>query len=623
MGAVSVGPIAIENQDYGDFHDGQTSLLVATSLSTTPARIWATGNWANHWIDLYLSDMETDSPINCMASSENDASGYVVGTENSVFYLGDIFKMGEIFFPGATTITWGPGTVILNSDFRINNLGGSQCQFNIVPPCTVKVVHDIDIVGYNIPPEWGTAIYLWGNIDVNIGDPSSADQVVFTTSEPTYPWWPHWFGIGFYINGYGSLEPNIANTVIEYADKGVFTFHGLYGEYVTSFLSFNISDCVFRNMTAAGVSLYRTNFRQEASIEESTFENCGDYGIWIKEFSPNQSIQLSDNKIADCSNGIYYEGYIRDGYSNTITIADNVISAPGISGAQYGIYVDKWVSGDPPTATITGNAITGFKNGICLTELTESTELKKNVVDNCGYGLFLKSSSPNILPHGLLNTPNRFNDNMIGIYCDDFSNPFVRWTGIRDNTKVGVLIGNHSESQVPDFGSEGQENWGFNSISYTNYPLLYVDMKHIQGTTDIRARGNWWGEAPPYLSEIVGNIDWDDYLDYDPLIPHPKRESWYSHLPDAYGLDQNYPNPFNPATSISYYVADGGFAELKIYNLSGQLVKKLVSGIVEAGEHTIVWDGTNGAGTDVSSGVYFYVLETDQGKTSKRMTLLR
>lgn len=89
-------------------------------------------------------------------------------------------------------------------------------------------------------------------------------------------------------------------------------------------------------------------------------------------------------------------------------------------------------------------------------------------------------------------------------------------------------------------------------------------------------------------------------------------------------LKQNYPNPFNPETNIFYSIMDNGSVELFIYNIKGQLVKELVNSAINAGEHSIVWNGKDSAGRKVSSGLYFYKLKLN-GKTidTKKMMLLK
>jgi hypothetical protein len=81
---------------------------------------------------------------------------------------------------------------------------------------------------------------------------------------------------------------------------------------------------------------------------------------------------------------------------------------------------------------------------------------------------------------------------------------------------------------------------------------------------------------------------------------------------------KNYPNPFNPETTISFNLPKASEIELSIYNIKGQLVKRLVNGTVEAGQHKIVWSGEG-----VSSGLYFYKLTTTEGSLINKMMLLK
>ena len=96
-------------------------------------------------------------------------------------------------------------------------------------------------------------------------------------------------------------------------------------------------------------------------------------------------------------------------------------------------------------------------------------------------------------------------------------------------------------------------------------------------------------------------------------------------VPDEYSLSQNKPNPFNPGTSIPYALPEAGEIELRVYSPVGQLVRTLVSGWVEAGNHVAYWDGKDGSGMEVGSGVYLYHLSADGGRytSTLRMVLLK
>ncbi|TKJ42993.1 hypothetical protein CEE36_05775 [candidate division TA06 bacterium B3_TA06] len=89
-------------------------------------------------------------------------------------------------------------------------------------------------------------------------------------------------------------------------------------------------------------------------------------------------------------------------------------------------------------------------------------------------------------------------------------------------------------------------------------------------------------------------------------------------------LEQNWPNPWADATEICYFLPKGvSSATLKVYDVSGKLVKTLASGPQDAGAHSVFWDGRDEQGQSVASGVYFYMLKTGDQKQTKKMLLLR
>ena len=153
--------------------------------------------------------------------------------------------------------------------------------------------------------------------------------------------------------------------------------------------------------------------------------------------------------------------------------------------------------------------------------------------------------------------------------------------------------------------------------------LRYVDMEYTGISPTLMAVGNWWGEYPPNPLQIVGNIDYSNPLRSDPLSGFGKKSSESVNLPSCLSINQNYPNPFNSSTEISFYLPKIGFTSLDVYNLKGQLVKTLVTGVLESGEHSVNWNGKNASENDVSSGIYFYALSTEFDKIIKSMSLVR
>lgn len=100
-------------------------------------------------------------------------------------------------------------------------------------------------------------------------------------------------------------------------------------------------------------------------------------------------------------------------------------------------------------------------------------------------------------------------------------------------------------------------------------------------------------------------------------------------VPQAFELSQNYPNPFNPTTTIKFTLparGDGGAtlpATLKIYNVLGEMVRTLVDEPMSPGVHQRLWDGKDGQGNEVASGVYFYRLKAGEYSETKKMVLLK
>lgn len=94
-------------------------------------------------------------------------------------------------------------------------------------------------------------------------------------------------------------------------------------------------------------------------------------------------------------------------------------------------------------------------------------------------------------------------------------------------------------------------------------------------------------------------------------------------LPKVTKLNGNYPNPFNPTTKISYSLKEGSQVNIQIFNIKGQLVKQLVNGIMPAGSHSVVWNGNDENQNKVSSGVYFYRMQSKEYSGTRKMLLMK
>ncbi len=89
-------------------------------------------------------------------------------------------------------------------------------------------------------------------------------------------------------------------------------------------------------------------------------------------------------------------------------------------------------------------------------------------------------------------------------------------------------------------------------------------------------------------------------------------------VPKTFKLEQNYPNPFNPTTTISFDIAKAGLTKIKVYNTLGVEVATLVNESLNEGSYKVKFDASG-----LSSGVYFYKIETGEFSDVRKMTLVK
>ena len=84
-----------------------------------------------------------------------------------------------------------------------------------------------------------------------------------------------------------------------------------------------------------------------------------------------------------------------------------------------------------------------------------------------------------------------------------------------------------------------------------------------------------------------------------------------------------FPNPFNPSTTLSFSLKEAGDVDLDIYNQKGQKVRSLVNGMMNSGEHQIVWNGTDDSGRQVASGLYFFRMKSGTYSSTRKMIMMK
>ncbi|MFC1887934.1 FlgD immunoglobulin-like domain containing protein, partial [Candidatus Cloacimonadota bacterium] len=175
----------------------------------------------------------------------------------------------------------------------------------------------------------------------------------------------------------------------------------------------------------------------------------------------------------------------------------------------------------------------------------------------------------------------------------------------------------------------------------------YVEFPANQTTYGLVRNGEW-GQASIPIEDIRGELIDLRMLSYEFVILEVNGTQCEFALDDIYWeggitdtqdeivtnnikLEQNVPNPFNPTTTISFSLNPENFenTELVIYNVKGQMIRKLIPDVILSGvegsaeNHSVTWDGTDNNGDPVPSGVYFYKLKSGKHEQTRKMLLLK
>jgi len=132
----------------------------------------------------------------------------------------------------------------------------------------------------------------------------------------------------------------------------------------------------------------------------------------------------------------------------------------------------------------------------------------------------------------------------------------------------------------------------------------FIEKKYAETFGQIYYEEFDMGFENPWSQELIGaqidGISYGTIVNTDDLLIEPKAT-----------LFQNYPNPFNPTTTIEFSIQNDSKVELTIFNVKGQKVKKLVSNQQPEGQHSVIWNGDDESGKQVSSGIYLYKLSVN------------
>lgn len=196
----------------------------------------------------------------------------------------------------------------------------------------------------------------------------------------------------------------------------------------------------------------------------------------------------------------------------------------------------------------------------------------------------------------------------------------IRNSDLSDNEWDFVVETNQSgEAVLSWFGVEDAQNSLLLKDMETNTVIdMNEQSEYVFNTQGVKGKDNSFGS-------VVYNSDGqkDGSYHFKFIVVNTGVEPGIPEIPTNYGLSANYPNPFNPRTVIKYQLPKADNVKISVYNIKGQLIKRLVDEKKEAGYHNVIWDGTDAEGRLVGSGIYLYRIECDEYNASRKMILLK
>ena len=127
------------------------------------------------------------------------------------------------------------------------------------------------------------------------------------------------------------------------------------------------------------------------------------------------------------------------------------------------------------------------------------------------------------------------------------------------------------------------------------------------------------------VSGTLVHVVWDDTRDGNYEIYYKRNptgnvgiKNISTEIPSAFSLEQNYPNPFNSMTNVKFKMLNAGNAVIKVFDISGKDVATLVNEKLQPGKYSVLFDAGN-----LTSGIYFYRLQTENFIATKSMILLK
>ena len=498
-----------------------------------------------------------------------------------------------------------------------------------------EIYCDIEIPdGETLSIEPGIEVIFMGQYYLNVqgclnANGSEDENLVFKANDESIGW----LGINF-VDTPISNPPSVINyCTIQDGNAKSWDGINLYtwiggGVYVENFSKLDISNSFFTNNVAGAGSAIGCNGSSPTIIDNTFRGNRAGYDdtsgyatiecrygsspkIWNNlieqnwiiagEYGAGSAIRLLDQSNASIKNNIIRENYIdsRDNQTEGIVMYIHTSDPFIMNNLIYDNYVyPEFASGEggalwfyQSTGKIINNTIKTNKasDGAALFFKESSPDFHNNIIrgNESGY------SGDNIHLHDSACDPNFYHNNIEG--------GLSSFGGYGVDSLTGAWINNIDED--PQYEDQG------NGIIFdlaTDSPC--IDTGSLEYLTDITM------EELDLLGNVRifgANIDMGAVEANDTGISNVIT-------PSTCILEQNYPNPFNPSTMINFSLLNDQNVKLRVLNINGQEINLLLDSKLSAGNHQIKFDASR-----LTSGIYFYQIETNDFITQKKMILCR
>jgi hypothetical protein len=489
------------------------------------------------------------------------------------------------------------------------------------------------------------AFNVYGNLVTSGIDADTS--ITFRSSNLSTPGRSDWYGIKQLGPGnvtlkhtrirdaYNGLRVTSANSVDTIT---VDSCDFLHGDIAGVWIEANTSSAVlvqnsrFTDFSSYGVHVYRG----DATVKNNHFSGSMLYGVIVQGtagWTTGARIISNVFESMTSTNGyaIYLRSLTNDGLGSTDTTAGGN-SIAGYTSGQIGIYVSNCADSDTLRLAMNSISAGGYAYGILNYSTKTRIEGSHAVAESLSairyarYGIYCLSSSSS--------DPDFATVRNISIH------------GFSSEVSTGAGVWKYSSSKV-DLGTTnspgGNAIYGFcpTRCGYLGSRVVYS--VYNGDTFALSARGNYWaaytcgGSCWPFLgganSTAIARIDTVGMLSANPFA-NPLGKVVASEIPEENpsaqltpsGRDlvvENYPNPFNSATVIRFTVPEAGNVKVTVYDVLGQRVRELCNGVQPVGECSLTWDGRDEHDRPISSGVYFYRVQTLRSVVTKKMVIIK